>query len=82
MNSRKRNKLKAKRTPWIKSRYSRKARAIRSVMQVSTIAAGVAVARCIQFSSRREGKSSALFECVKLTTSAAEQVPLYGSKTV
>ena len=82
MNSRKRNKLKAKRTPWIKSRYSAKAGAIRSVMQASVMAQGFSVAGYIRSSANRAGKATALAECYASTFDAVSKAPLYGSKTV
>lgn len=82
MNSRKRNKLKAKRTPWIKSPYSRKARAIRSIMQGRILAQGLSAAGYIRSSSMQTGKPASLAECYASTFDAVSKVPLYGSKTV
>lgn len=87
MNSRKRNKLKAKRTPCIKSRYSRKARAVQGVMRAMVLRQGLFGVNVIINSfapnaSAKVNKTIAMANAVINTISAASKVPLYGSKTV
>lgn len=84
MNSRKRNKLKAKRTPWIKSRYSKWARFLRQAQCSAICAQGMYMAKVIIRSNHgsNEERAQALKECREKTFSAMGQVPLYGSKTV
>ena len=89
MSLHKRNKLKAKRTPWIKSRYSRKARAIQGVMRASILARGLANVNAIRGTQiqvsnafTRAAKSMAMASAAMAAMSAVSKVPLYGSKTV
>ena len=84
MNSRKRNKLKAKRTPWIKSRYSKWARFLRQAQCSAICAQGMQMAKVIAKSNAgtKEERLQAIAECRSKTLLAIDRVPLYGSKTV
>jgi stage V sporulation protein SpoVS len=84
MNISKRKRLKAKRTPWVKTRSGRKANAIANCMRAAAIAQGMANFQAIRsaaFSSQAE-KTMAVARATVNAFSAVASVPVYGSKTV
>lgn len=84
MNTVKRKRLKAKRTPWIKSRHSRMARAMANVSRFQAIACGAARVNSIRscVTSDKIGKAAAIASEALVAFSAAASVPIRGSKTV
>jgi hypothetical protein len=83
MNIAKRKRLKAKRTPWIKSRHSRTARAMASVFRAQIMAKGIARVSSIRscVTSDKVGKWAATANEIASTYSAVAAVPIRGSKT-
>jgi hypothetical protein len=83
MNTAKRRRLKAKRTPWIKSRHSRMARAMANVLRAQVFARGVAKVNSIRscVTSDKIGKDAAIANAVLSAYSDAAAVPIRGSKT-
>jgi hypothetical protein len=84
MNIAKRRRLKAKRTPWAKTRSGRKAHAIANCMKAAALAQGMANFKAIRsaaFSSQVE-KTMAIASATVNAFSAVAAVPVYGSKAV
>ena len=87
MSPHKRNKLKAKRTPWVKSRYSAKARAIRDAMRSTILATAYCRINMIKNANAPTGldkakKAMAMATAAMDAIRAVSKAPLYGSKTV
>lgn len=86
MSPHKRRKLQNKRTPWIKSRYSRRARAIQTFIRAMVLAQSHSQINAIRFAPARTGieklgKACAIAEVWVSASKAVLKVPLYGSKT-
>ena len=84
MNIAKRKRLKAKRTPWSKTRSGRRAHARANVMRAMVCAQGMANFNAIRyavFSSQME-KTMAIASATVNAFSAVASVPVYGSKEV
>lgn len=84
MNISKRKRLKARRTPWAKTRSGRRAHARANCMRAAVIAQHMANFNAIRsavFSSQME-KTMAIASATVNTFSAVASVPVYGSKTV
>jgi len=87
MNISKRNKLKAKRAPWSKTRSGRRAHARANVMRAMVLAQGISSINVInsQVVSDKLSKAKKAFataEAAIAAFKAAASVPVYGSKTV
>jgi hypothetical protein len=84
MNTAKRKRLKAKRTPWIKSRHSRMARVIAILARAKIIALGISRVNSIRscVTSDKTGKAAAIANAVASTYSDAAAVTIRGSKSV
>jgi hypothetical protein len=84
MNIAKRKRLKAKRTPWIKSRHSRMARVMANNFRAQIIALGLSrvssIRSCVTIDKIE--KASAIANAVLSAYSDAAAVPIRGSKTV
>lgn len=88
MNIAKRNRLKAKRTPWAKTRSGRRAHAVANVIRAMTVAHGLAQINMIGSASTVGGqfdnlaKTMAMAGMVVSAFSAAAKIPVRGSKAV
>lgn len=82
MSISKSKRLKAKRTPWSKTRSGLRAHARANVMRAMVCALGLANINAIIFNPRRMGKTLAVAYAVLKTHKAIATVPVYGSKTV
>lgn len=82
MSTSKRRRLKAKRTPWAKTRSGRRAHAIANMKRAMVIAQGQASIVAIMHSPRIHGKSTAIANGLIAIHDAAAKVPVYGAKTI
>lgn len=82
MNTAKRKRLKAKRTPWIKSRHSRMARVIANLARAQIVALGFARVNSIRscVTSDKIGKATAIANEISSTYFDLASVPIRGSK--
>jgi hypothetical protein len=87
MNIAKRKRLKAKRTPWSKTRSGRRAHARADVMRAMVLAQGLSNIKAINSQLVSDKlvklkKACATTKAAILAFNAAASVPVYGSKTV
>lgn len=83
MNTIKRRKLNNKRTPWVRSRYSRVARSIRSLQSNMVMAQAYSNISAIRSTNGSKiEKAMAIAECQVNAFSEVSKIPLRGSKTV